>query len=65
MKKDLNNSFKRRLSRPNNVDLNRVKSLRWIIYVDFSKKLIDNPLIWNIDKWIISRSTKIGYSWSI
>ena len=28
-------------------------------------KLIDNPRIWNIDKWIISRSTKISYSWSI
>ena len=65
MKKDLNYSFKRWLSRPNYADFDKIKATRWKFAVDFSKKLINNPLICNIDEWVISRSTKINYSWSI
>ena len=49
MKKDLNYSFKRWLSRPNYADFYKIKATRWKFAVDFSKKLINNPLICNID----------------
>ena len=33
--------------------------------MDFSNKLKKNILIWNIDEWTISRTTKCNYSWSL
>ena len=65
MKKDLNYSFKRWLSRPNYTDFDKIKTKRWKFAVEFSKKLINNQLICNIGEWVIPRSTKIHYSWSI
>ena len=65
MKNDLILTFKKSLTRPNNVDFNRVKALRSMFWVDFADLLKDKSLIINIDEWTISRSTKINYSWSI
>ena len=65
MKSDLNLTFKKCLTRPNNVDLSRVKVLRSMFWVDFWGLLKYKTLILNIDEWIISRSTKSNYSWSI
>ena len=65
MKNDLNLTYKKWASRPNNVDLNRVKALRLMFWVEFSKALKSETLILNIDEWIISRTTKNNYSWSI
>ena len=65
MKNDLNLTFKKSLTRPNNVDFNRVKALRSMFWVDFADLLKGKSLIINIDEWTISRSTKSNYSWSI
>ena len=65
MKNDLNLSFKKCATRPNNVNLNRVKTLRSMYWIQFSELLQNNTLVINIDEWVISRSTKNNYSWSI
>ena len=36
-----------------------------MFWVEFSKALISETLILNIDEWVISRTTKNNYSWSI
>ena len=65
MKKELRLTFKKWLSRPNNVDFDRLKVLRWMFSVKFATILKDNPLICNIDEWTITRTTKVNYSWSL
>ena len=65
MKEDLNLSFQRCLSRPNTINLDRVQALRWMFAIKFIEELNSNTLIWNIDEWTISRTTKINYSWSL
>ena len=65
MKSDLKLTYKRCTSLPNCVNFDKVNSLRWGFAVDFSNKLKKNILIWNIDEWTISRTTKCNYSWSL
>ena len=65
MKDDLNFTYKRCISRPNNIDLERVKALRCLFSANFIDNLKPDILIWNIDEWTFSRSTKINYSWSL
>ena len=65
MKNDLELSYKKCATRPNNVDLNRVKTLRSMYWIQFTEALQNNTLVINIDEWVISRSTKNNYSWSI
>ena len=49
----------------NYANFDRINATRWKFMIEFSQKLIKNSLLWNIDKWIISRCTKMNYSWSI
>ena len=65
MKNVLNLSFKKRATRSNNVNLDRVKTLRSMYWIQFSELLQNNTLVINIDEWVISRSTKNNNYWSI
>ena len=65
MRNDLKLTYKRCLSRPNSIDLERIKLLRFLFSVNFVSYLNQNTLIWNIDECTFSRSTKTNYSWSI
>ena len=61
----LNSYFKKCATRPNNMNLNRIKTLRSMYWIQFSELLQNSTLAINIDEWVISRSTKNNYSWSI
>ena len=63
MKKDLNLTFKKWTSRPNNI--NQINEMRWMLAIEFAQCPKKNLLIWNIDEWVISQKTKSNYSWSI
>ena len=65
MKNDLELSYKKCATRPNNDDLNRIKILRSMYWIQFTEVLQNNTLVINIDEWVISSSTKNNYSWSI
>ena len=45
MKEDLNLLFKRCLSRPNTINLDRVQALRWMFAIKFIEELNSNTLI--------------------
>ena len=64
MKEKWNLSFSRWRSRPNNVDLEKVKISRSLFCTKFSQMVNKKSLIINIDESSISRSTKIDYTWS-
>ena len=65
MKRDVNLSFKRVKSRPNNVDFKRVHSIRSLFAVKFSKIVSEKSLLINIDESSINKDVKIAYSWGI
>ena len=65
MKNDLNLTYKRCLSRPNNIDLERIKALRRLFSANFIDNLNSETFIWNIDECTFSWTTKINYSWSL
>ena len=65
MKKDSNLTFKKWTSRPNNINLNQIKSMRLMFAIEFAQCLKKNLLIWNIDELVISRKAKSNYSRSI
>ena len=50
---DLNLIFKKCATRPNNVNLNKVKTLRSMYWIQFSELLQNNTLVINIDEWVI------------
>ena len=58
MRNDLKLTYKKCLSRPNSIDLERIKLLRFLFSVNFASYLNQNTLIWNIDECTFSRSTK-------
>ena len=63
MKNEANLSFKRVKSRPNNIDLKRLSSIRNFFAIKFSKIVTENTLLINIDEPSINRSVKLAYSW--
>ena len=65
MRNDLKLTYRRCLSLPNSIDLERIKLLRFLFSVNFESYLIKITLIWKIDECTFSRSTKTNYSWSI
>ena len=64
MKNNLGLSYKRWPSRPNTVDLSKVKALRCLFSANFIRNLKHGTLVWNIDEWTFTRTTKVNYSWS-
>ena len=57
MKNDLELSYKKCATKSNNVDLNRVKTLWSMYWIQFTETLQNNTLVINIDEWVISVST--------
>ena len=64
-KNESNLTFKRVKSRPNNIDLKRVCSIRNLFAIKFSKVVSKDALLINIDESSINRSVKIAYSWGV
>ena len=57
-------TFKRVISRPNNIDLNKVQSCRKLFAIRFTQEIITtNTLIINIDESAINKNLKAYYSW--
>ena len=57
-------TFKRVISRPNNIDLNKVQSCRKLFAIRFTQEIITtNTLIININESAINRNLKVCYSW--
>ena len=64
MKTHMRMSFKRVKSRPNNVNLLKIGSIRRLYAVKLSKSISRKSLLINIDESSINRSVKTLYSWS-
>ena len=64
MKTQMRLSFKRVKSHPNNVNLQKIESIRKLLAVTHSKSISKNTLLINIDESSINRSVKTLYSWS-
>ena len=64
MKLDLKLTFKRVKSRPNNVNLLKIDSIRRLYSIKLSKSISDKTLLINIDESSINRGVKSLYSWS-
>ena len=65
MKDELNLSYKKIKSRPNNVDFSKIRSARILFAIKFAKFINKNTLILNLDESSINRSIKNDYSWSL
>ena len=65
LKYNLHMSFKRIKSRPNSIDLNRVKAIRQLYIVKLWQEITVDTLIVNIDESSINRSIMTNYSWGI
>ena len=63
MKKSINLSFKRVKSRPYSINLNKIKSIRHLFAIKFSKIITKETLLINIDESSINRHIKWNYSW--
>ena len=61
MKNESNITFKRVISRPNNIDWKKVYSIRNLFAIKFSKVVSKDALLINIDESSINRSVKIAY----
>ena len=64
MKTQMRLSFKRVKSRPDNVNLQKIESIRKLFTVTLSKSISKNTLLINIDESSINRSVKTLYSCS-
>ena len=64
IKLDLKLTYKRVKSRPNNVSLLKIDSIRRLYSIKLSKSISDKTLLINIDESSINRGVKSLYSWS-
>ena len=62
MKDELNLSYKKIKSRPNNADFSKIRSARILFAIEFAKVINKNTLILNLDESSINRSIKNDYS---
>ena len=58
MRDELKLTYKRCLSQPNSIDLDRIKLLRCLLPINFTSHLNQSTLIWSIDEYTFSWSTK-------
>ena len=65
MKNELNFTYKRIKSRPNNVNLDRLYWIRTLFSINFSQIMNLSTLLINIDETSIGRHTKVNYSWGL
>ena len=63
IKNEANLSFKRVKSRPNNIDLKRLSSIRNLFTIKFSKIVTENTLLISIDESSINISVKLAYQY--
>ena len=63
MKNHINLSFKRVKSRPRNINLDKIFSIRNLFAIKFSKIISKETLLINIDESSINRNIKSNYSW--
>ena len=63
MKNKANLSFKRVKSRPNSIDMDRIKSIRSLFSIKFAKIVTWKTLLINVDESSINRKVKTSYSW--
>ena len=64
MKIELNLTYKRVKTRPNNVDFNKINASRQLFAIKISKLIKISSLVINIDETSINRHIKSSYSWS-
>ena len=65
MKSEANLSFKQVKPRPNNIDLDGIKYIRLLFWIEFLKQISPDTLIINVDESSINRHIKVNYSWSV
>ena len=65
MKEKLNYSYKRIKSRPNNINLDRIKSIRSLYATKLKQTITSSTLIINIDESSLNRHMKYNYGWSL
>ena len=65
MKNELNYSYKRIKSRPNQIDMKRLRSIRFLNAVKYNQTITSNTLIFNIDESSLNRHIKHRYGWNI
>ena len=65
MKNKANLSFKRVKSRPNSIDMDRIKSIRSLFSIKFAKIVTWKTLLINVDESSINRIVKTSYSWGL
>ena len=65
MKNNCKLSYTRCKSKPNTIDLNKVKVSRCLFEIKFSQAIDSSTLIINVDESSINRKTKLNYAWSV
>ena len=65
MKNNCNLSCIRCKSRPNTIDLNKIKASRCLFAIKSSQVIDSSTLIINVDESSINRKTKLNYAWSV
>ena len=61
MKNELNYSYKRVKSRPNQIDMKRLRSISFLYAIKFNQTITSNTLIINIDESSLNRHIKHRY----
>ena len=65
MKQKLNYSYKRIKTRENNINLDRIKSIRSLYATKLKKTITSSTPIINIDESSLNRHIKYNYGWSL
>ena len=65
IKKELNYSYKRIKSRPNNVDMKKIKSIRFLYAAKLRQTFTSNALVENINESSLNRHINNNYGWSV